>query len=564
MAKRTGGEILVAALRAHGVDRIFGVPGESYLPLLDALYAQGAAAPIAFVTCRHEAGATNMAEADAKLTGRPGICAVSRGPGAMHAAIGLHTAQQDSTPLILLVGQVPRAHRGLGAFQEMDFTQVFASVAKYVAEIDDPADIPRIVAVAYRAAMTGRRGPVVLSLPEDVLAEASEVADLPPIEIPPAAPDAQAMAVLSDSLASAQRPLMVLGGSGWSPEACADIIRFAEAHDLPVASGFRCQDLVPLSHELYVGDLGIGPGPGLKKRVAETDLLLVVGERLGDITTQGYTLLARPKPQQPFVHVHPEPAELGRVFQPDLAIVADIAAFAQAAVALNVPAPPSRRDWARDARADYLAYHAIPPSRPRNGCVDMAEVMSRLREVLPDDAIVTNGAGNYCGWVNRFNRYNGFRTQLAPVSGAMGYGLPAAIAAKLRHPDRMVVAFAGDGCFTMAMTELATAMQQRAAIIVLVVNNGTYGSIQMHQERQFPGHSIAIALTNPDFAALARSFGAFGESVSHIGAFGAAFDRAVAANRPAVIELRTDPELITPATTVAAIRDQALATRQQP
>ena len=551
MSGRSGGEILVAALRAFGCDRIFGVPGESYLPLLDALYGEP---EVRFVTCRHEAGAANMAEADAKLTGRSGVCAVSRGPGAMHAAIGLHTAQQDSTPLILLVGQVPSDQRGLGAFQEMDYGQVFGGVAKYVAEITDPAAIPQAVAEAYRAAMTGRRGPVVLSLPEDMLATTSEVTDLPFEPVVPAQPPADAMVRLGALLAQARRPLLVLGGGGWDAAACADILCFAEVHDLPVISGFRCQDLVSTRDPHYIGDLGFAAAKTLVQRVEESDLLLVVGERLGDICTQGYTLLTRPKPRQTFVHVYPDADEFGRVYQPDLAITADMAAFARAAANLPPQPKPERAAWLEAARQDYLTFHAIPSPRRRQGFVDMAEVMGCLRDRLPRDAIVTNGAGNYCGWVNRFHPYDGFRTQLAPVSGAMGYGVPAAVAAKLRYPHRTVVAFAGDGCFAMGMTELATAIQQGAAILVIVVNNGLYGSIVMHQETHFPGHGLGVTLHNPDFGDVAKAFGGIGRRVTDLDAFAEAFDAALAAGRPAVIEVITDPELISPGTTLSAIR----------
>lgn len=541
---RTGGEILVSALRRHGCDRIFGVPGESYLPLLDALYDSD---DIQFVTCRHEAGAANMAEADGKLIGRPGVCAVSRGPGAMHAAIGLHTAQQDSTPMILLVGQVPTSQRGLGAFQEMDYRQVFGSVAKYVAEIVDPADIPDAVAEAYRQAMTGRRGPVVLSLPEDMLAATSDVADRPAALPTPCEPDPMAVHALAMMLAEAERPLLIVGGSGWDRRATVDIAGFAEAFGLPIVSGFRCQDIVPVRHGNYIGDLGFAPSPALLKRVRDADLLLVVGERLGDLTTQGYTLLSRVRSPRRLVHVYPDPAEIGRVFEVDLAIEADMGPFAHAAAALEAGAIPLKRQaWLLGARHDYLAFQALPASRQRAGCVDMTEVMGWLRETLPRDTIVTNGAGNYSGWVNRFYRYDGFRTQLAPVSGAMGYGLPAAIAAKLRYPERTVVAFAGDGCFTMAMTELATAFQYGADIIVIVVNNGLYGSIRMHQEKEFPGRSIGVALSNPDFAAVARGFGAFGVGANDLRQFQDGFAQAASCGRCSVIDVAVDPALITP------------------
>jgi acetolactate synthase-1/2/3 large subunit len=545
---RNGGQILGAALRIHAVDRVFGVPGESYLPLLDAIYASGSA--LEFIVCRHEAGAANMADADAKLTGRPGVCAVSRGPGAMHAAIGVHTAQQDSTPLILLIGQVPRPHRGRQAFQEMDFKQVFGSVAKFVAEIDYPAEIPEIFAEAYRVTMTGRRGPVVLSLPEDVLAETCSIEDIPPKPLQNIEPHPQKLEMISQFLGESRRPLLILGGSGWNKISCENVLAFAEDKDIPIAAGFRCQDLVPNASDHYVGELGFGTNPALKKRVADADLLLVVGERLGDVTTQGYSLIEEPHPRQKLIHVHPGADELGRVYKAALPVHADVDSFVAALRGLAPPADIPWQAWRSDAREDYISFQNIPAAHTP---LDMTSVIRYLRDRLPADAILTNGAGNYTIWIHRFYRYGGFRTQLAPVSGAMGYGIPAAIAAKLRYPERNVIAFAGDGCFTMSMTEIATAVQHGVEIVIIVVNNGMYGSIRMHQERQFPGRAIGVHLQNPDFAALAEAFGAFGETVVTTAQFAPAFDRALSAGRLAILELRVDPSIISPTVTLSGI-----------
>ena len=551
---RHGGAILAAALAGLGCDRIFGVPGESYLPLLDAMHPTRP--QLEFIVCRHESSAVNMAEADAKLTGRPGLCAVSRGPGAMHAAIGVHTAEQDSTPLVLIVGQIPRANLGRGAFQEMDFCQVFASTAKFVAQIEAAADIPDTVARAYRAAMSGRRGPVVLVLPEDVLDEESDVADLPRPALEEASPGAADLQALATTMKHARRPLLVVGGSGWDAETCDELRRFVERHDLPVATGSRCQDLLPTTHANYAGSLGNGLDPALKRRVEISDLIIVLGERLGEVTSASYTLFAAPKPRQGFVHIYPDAAEFGRVYQPDLAIAASPAAFLRAAAALDPQAPLPWAGSAAAAHAAFAAFQVPPPAR--SAALDLGQAVARLRDKLPERAIICNGAGNYTIWVQRFSRYDGFRTQLAPVSGAMSYGLPAAIAAKLRCPERAVVAFAGDGCFAMAMSEMATAVQHKLNIVVVVANNGQYGSIRMHQERHFPNRPVGSALQNPDFVALAHAFGAAGTRVASLEDLDAALEAALRTDGPALIEIRTDPELTTPTATLAEMR----ATRQ--
>ena len=546
---RNGGEILVDALLAHGVDRAFGVPGESALPLYDALLKN--ANRLQFVTCRHEASAAHMAEADGKMRGGPGVCMVSRGPGAMHAAIGVHTAQQNSGGLVLLVGQVPRAERGREAFQEMNYEAVFGCMTKWTAEIDDTARIPDMVAKAFHVAASGRPGPVVLSIPEDVLDELSDAADVAPLAIERPTPGADEVAKLREMLQKAERPLIVIGGPGWTPQAADDIKAFAVANELPIVCAFRSQGIVEDGFAHFVGDLGFAMNAKLAARVKAADLLIVVGERLCDATTQGYSLLTPPKPSQTLIHIYADKAELGRVFAAALPIHAGAAEAAAALKSVKV-APPAAWKAARLAmRAEYDAYRT--PGE-RRGKVDMARVVSFLGERLPDDAIVTNGAGNYCIWVHRYYRYRGFGTQAATKGGAMGYGFPAAIAAKLRHPERAVVAFAGDGCFAMAMAELATVAQQNLPLVILVVNNSIYGAIRYHQEIHFPGRVSGTDLENPDFAALARSFGLVGEAVEDDADFPAAFERAMASGKPALIELRVDPELITPDKKIADLR----------
>jgi acetolactate synthase-1/2/3 large subunit len=527
----TGGQILIRELIARGVDTVFCVPGESYLAALDAIYEAGDA--IELVVCRHEAGAANMAEAWGKLTGRPGICFVTRGPGACHASIGIHTAKHDSTPMILFVGQVPRDQMGRGAFQEVDYPATFGDLAKWATQIDDAARIPEVISRAYATATSGRPGPVVIALPEDML---SESVDAPAQGREPArssaTPDETSMKRLIGLLNSAERPLLVLGGSRWTADGLADLTRFAEKSGVPVTCGFRRQDLFDNRHPNYVGESALGINPRLKARWREADLIVAVGTRLGEIVTDGYTNLAAPLPAQHLVHVLPDAGELGRVYQPTLAIAADPNAFATAAAALELE--PRWDDWRQSARADYEAWQQPPASV---GPVDMAKIVGWLADTLPDDAIVTNGAGNYAIWLHRFFRYKQAGTQLAPTSGAMGYGLPAAIAAGIRHPDRPVVCFAGDGCFMMASTELATIVRHRVPVIVVVVNNSVFGTIRMHQERRYPGHVVGTELVNPDFAALAKSYGIGGWRVEKTEDFAPAFEAARASGEPALIEI---------------------------
>nr|WP_217344709.1 thiamine pyrophosphate-binding protein [Noviherbaspirillum sp. L7-7A]MBV0878883.1 thiamine pyrophosphate-binding protein [Noviherbaspirillum sp. L7-7A] len=542
--QRSGGRILVDALRIHGVDRLYCVPGESYLDVLNALHDTP---EIDTIVSKHEGAASNMAEADGKLTGRPGICFVTRGPGATHASCGVHIAFQDSTPMILFIGQVAREHRGREAFQEVDYVQMFGPLAKWVAEIDDIRRIPEFVARAFQCATSGRPGPVVLALPEDVLDGSAAVTDAPAYVPVASAASAEQETALSAELAKAKRPLVIVGGSNWSAQAAADLAAFAAAWNLPVACAFRRQDIMDNRNDQYTGHMSLGINPRLAERVRQADLVLAVGTRLGDITTDGYTHLSVPHPAQRLVHIHADANELGRVYQPALAINAGVRNAAAMLRRLRPTAHLAWNAWTSAARSDYLAFTEVPAVDPAYQGVDMGRVVNMLDQSLPDEAILTNGAGNYSVWLHRFYRYRRNRTQLAPTCGAMGYGFPAAIAAKLRHPERDVVCFAGDGCFLMYPQELATAVQYGAPCIVIVVNNGMYGTIRMHQEKRFPGRISATGIHNPDFVAMAHSFGAFGELVESADQFEAAFERARASGRPALLELRTDPRQITPA-----------------
>jgi acetolactate synthase-1/2/3 large subunit len=551
---RSGGQILVDQLRIHGVDHVFCVPGESYLAVLDALY--DARNQIRLITCRQEGGAAFMAEAYGKLTGRPGICFVTRGPGAANAAIGVHTAFQDSTPMILFAGQVARDQAEREAFQEVDFRRMFGPLCKWVAQIDDPARIPELVSQAFHRAVGGRPGPVVIALPEDMLTDHAEAEDVAPYKIVQAHPGVADLEAMRGLLGNARRPLMILGGGGWTAAAVDNIRLFAEANHLPAGTSFRCQDLFDNAHPNYAGHVGIGIDPALGERVKAADLLLVVGPRLGEMTTSGYTLLRVPVPAQTLIHVHAGAEELGRVYQATLPINAGMAAFAAAARALPPVDSAAWRDWTKTTHADYLAT-LKPTISP--GPVQMAEIVAWLRGHLPVDAIVTNGAGNYTTWVHRFHQYRRFRTQLAPTAGAMGYGAPAAVAAKAVHPERAVVCFAGDGCFLMNGQELATAVQYGLAAIFIVVNNGMYGTIRAHQERDYPGRESGTALVNPDFAALARSYGAHGAAVERTADFAGAFLAAQKSGKPALIEVKLDPEAISPRASLSQIRERALA-----
>lgn len=549
---RNGGQILVDTLLKNAVDTVYCVPGESYLAVLDALYDQDG---IQTIVTRHEGAASNMADAYGKLTGRPGICFVTRGPGATHASNGVHTASEDSTPMILFIGQVERGFMGRGAFQEVDYRQMFGGLAKWVTDVDSVDRIPEIVAKAFSIAMSGRPGPVVIGLPDDVLFDTAVVNDVPAVRVTQAAPDTSAMAELKVLLDAARQPLVVVGGTGWDRDATSSLQRFVTAYDLPIASSFRRQDLFDNRDSHYIGQLGLGVSPQLAARVRGADLLIVIGSRMAETTSSGYTVIESPVPQQTLVHVHPDPQELGRAFQAQLPINAGMRGFAAALMNLvGIDQPGDRDDapkpwqaWTSSARADYIAHSTPPVPSPDLRGVDLAGVVAHLNEILPDNAVIANGAGNYTVWVHRFYRYRQPATELAPTNGAMGYGFPAAIAAKLQDRQRTVVCFAGDGCFMMYQQELATAMQFGAAIVVIVVNNGMLGTIRMHQEKNYPGRVSATRLVNPNFVALAKAFGAHGECVTETADFPAAFERARNSGVVALIELRTDPLQITPA-----------------
>ncbi len=545
MTTRTGGRILVDQLVAQGCDRIFTVPGESFLAVLDALHDTPA---IDLVTCRHEGGAAFMACADGALTHRPGVAFVTRGPGATNASIGVHVARQDSQPMILFVGDVDRATRDREAFQEVDFAAMFAPLAKWAARIDDARRIPEYVARAYAVAINGRPGPVVLALPEDMLLDVVEAIDRPRVAPVAQAPDADAMAQLADLIATAERPLAIVGGAGWDEAAAQGMAAWADRTGVPLVAAFRRQDAVPNDCPAYAGNLGYGPNPTLVARVRAADLLLVVGARLGEATTDGYTLVTPDHPGQRLVHVHPDATEPGMTYRTDLAICATMAEFAEALAGIDGPAHPS----AAAAHADYRAWST---PRPRDGvALDLGPCVAAMREQLPADTIVCNGAGNFSGWWHRYWPYAGPGTQLAPTAGAMGYGLPAAVAAALRRPGRSVVAVAGDGDFLMNGQELATAVQHDAQLLVIVVDNAAFGTIRMHQERAFPGRIAATRLANPDFAALARAYGAHAETVARTADFAPALARMAATQGVRLLHLKTDVEVITPATTLSALR----------
>jgi acetolactate synthase-1/2/3 large subunit len=551
---RSGGQVLVDALKIHGVDTVFCVPGESYLAALDALH--GARNSIRVISCRQEGGAANMAEAYGKLTGRPGVLFVTRGPGACNAAIGVHTARQDSTPMVVFIGQVASDQEEREAFQELDYRRFYGPLCKWAAQVERADRIPELVSQAFHRACAGRRGPVALALPEDMLRRRVAVDDAGPYRAVQAGVSSESLSLLRRMLARAARPFMIVGGGGWTPQACARLVAFAEANDLPTGASFRCQDRFDNTHRNYAGDVGIGINPKLAQRIRDADLILAVGARLGEITTQGYTLLEPPRPKQQLVHVYPDPDELGRVYQADLAICAGIEEFAREASALPPVDTAKWRPWSGQAREDYLAH--LKPSAGLPNALDMAAVMSHLNGALPDDGILTTDAGNFSGWMQRFYQYRGYPTQLGPTSGAMGYGIPAAIAARLVFPDRPVVGFCGDGGCLMTGQEIATAVHYGIDPVILVINNDMYGTIRMHQERDYPGRVMGTALTNPEFTVWAKSFGAYGELVTKTEEFPGAFERARNAGRIALLELRIDPELITTRTTLSAIREAAM------
>lgn len=551
---RTGGELLIDCLESQGVTTAFGVPGESYLAVLDALHDS----PIRFVLCRHEGGAAFMAEAWGKLSGRPGICFVTRGPGATNASIGVHTAKQNSSPMILFVGQVARAMRDREAFQEVDYRAFFGTVAKWAVEIDDPARVPEIVSRAFHVAMSGRPGPVVVALPEDMLTELTEAEPGPRVEPAEAGVDADTMGQVAKRLAAAERPVVFVGGGGWTDAGRAALQRFVERWDLPVVASFRCQDLIDNRSAAYVGDAGTGMLASTKALIRDADLVLAIGIGFSEIETDSYTLFDIPKPRQKLIHVHGSDLEIGKVCQPDLAVHAGVNGFARAAAGMQ-PNNNPWGEWRAGARAAYEGSLACPP---QPGAVDMGVIAAHLREVLPRDAIVTNGAGNFTVWPNKFLQYGpgekGNGRLVAPQAGAMGYGLPAGIASRLWAPDRLVVSFVGDGEIQMTLAELGTAMQAGAMPVLLILNNGTYGTIRMHQERDYPARVSGTTLENPDFVAIGKAYGFHAERVSETDGFEAAFERARAAGG-GVIELMIDTEALTPRATLSQIRAAALA-----
>jgi acetolactate synthase I/II/III large subunit len=548
---RSAAEVLVDQLRIHGVRHVFCVPGESYLAVLDAFHDSD----LAVTVCRQEAGASMMAEAIGKVTGRPGVCFVTRGPGATNAAHGIHIAQQDSSPLVMFVGQVARDTREREAFQELDYRAVFGSMTKWTTEIDDPARVPEIVSRAFHTAANGRPGPVVIAIPEDMLVERIAVGDAPPFAPIETSPGAAEMEKFAEMLGAARMPVVLLGGSRWSQEASDRMARFAQKFSLPVCTTFRRGSVFDQTHPCYAGDLGIGPNPKLLARIKSADLVVMIGGRLGELPSQHYTLLDIPRPQTTFVHVHPGAEELGRVYSPHLAIHATPTAFTVALEQQKFVRAPAGD--AKGAHADYLEWTEKPTEQP--GGVNFGAVMVWLRDNLPADAILCNGAGNYAAWIHRFFRFRRFARHVAPASGSMGYGVPAAVAMKRLHPDRQVVCLAGDGDFLMNGQEFATAVQYGLPFTTIIVDNGMYGTIRMHQERDYPGRVSATDLRNPDFSAYARAFGGFGVSVERTEDFPAAFKAAQASGKPAIVRLAIDGDAITPTVTLAKIRARSLA-----
>jgi acetolactate synthase-1/2/3 large subunit len=560
---RSGATLLIDCLQRQGVDRVFCVPGESYLAVLDALHDRRD--DMSLVVCRQEGGAANMADAYGKLTGRPGVCFVTRGPGAANASIGVHTAFQDSTPMVLFIGQVARQFRDREGFQEVDFTAMFGPLAKWAAQIDDPRRIPEYIHRAFQTALAGRPGPVVLALPEDMLGEIMETPIDPGLRALPlsAAPSPEAMARYVELTGQAERPMIILGGGGWSGPAGQDLLAYAEAAQIPVCASLRCQDYIPNDHPLYAGHFSIGAEPSLARRLREADLVIALGTRLGEMTTGGYKLIEAPRPRQTLIHIYPDPEELGRVYQADLPINAGAAVFARALRALpaNSVHRGGRAGWCQTLRADYEASQEPPPATDG---INLAAVVKQLQAALPADTIVCNGAGNYTGWFHKFWRFNAYRSQLAPTSGAMGYGVPAAVAAKLTFPQRTVLSVSGDGCFLMNGQEIATAMQYGAKILFLVINNSAYGTIRMHQEREYPTRISGTELRNPDFAMMAQSYGLAGERVTQADEFAPALERALCAPHGALIELVTDIEALSVRTTLSKLRAAALERQGQP
>ena len=535
---RHGGQILIDQLKIQGVDRVFCIPGESYLPALDGLYESG----IQTIVGRQEGGVAMMAEASGKLTGRPGIAFVTRGPGASNASAGIHIAFQDSTPMILFVGQVDSSHRDREAFQEVDYKKMFSPLAKWVAEIDNIERLPEYISRAFNIALSGRPGPVVLSLPEDTLFAKADIPDAPKANPSKQMVSEEDVNEVIDKLKLAKNPFIIVGGSGWSSEAAENLGKFAKSMGIPVGTSFRCQDYLDNRHPNYVGDVGIGINPALLKRIKLADCVLVLNARLGEMTTGGYSMFDIPKPKQYLIHIHPDPNELGSVYQPDIGLVCNSAEFIKKAV--NNSKEHQNKSPTKE-RANYQAWQK-PLTTPGN--VKMEVVIKTLSNILPEETIITNGAGNYNGWLHRYFTYKGWRTQVGSTSGSMGYGLPAAVAAKLIHHDKEVICLSGDGCFQMTMQEFGTACQYGLNIIIIISNNSVYGTIKMHQEKAFPGRPSGTSMVNPNFAELAKSYGGHGEVVLSTDQFSGALERARNSNKPAILDLRTDPKAINPQT----------------
>ena len=535
---RHGGQILIDQLKIQGVDRVFCIPGESYLPALDGLYESG----IQTIVGRQEGGVAMMAEASGKLTGRPGIAFVTRGPGASNASAGIHIAFQDSTPMILFVGQVDSSHRDREAFQEVDYKKMFSPLAKWVAEIDNIERLPEYISKAFNIALSGRPGPVVLSLPEDTLFAKADIPDAPKANPSKQMVSEEDVNEVIDKLKLAKNPFIIVGGSGWSSEAAENLGKFAKSMGIPVGTSFRCQDYLDNRHPNYVGDVGIGINPALLKRITLADCVLVLNARLGEMTTGGYSMFDIPKSRQYLIHIHPDPNELGSVYQPDIGLVCNSAEFIKKAV--NNSKEHQNKSPTKE-RANYQAWQK-PLTTPGN--VKMEVVIKTLSNILPEETIITNGAGNYNGWLHRYFTYKGWRTQVGSTSGSMGYGLPAAVAAKLIHHDKEVICLSGDGCFQMTMQEFGTACQYGLNIIIIISNNSVYGTIKMHQEKAFPGRPSGTSMVNPNFAELAKSYGGHGEVVFSTDQFSGALERARNSNKPAILDLRTDPKAINPQT----------------
>jgi len=553
---RHGGRILADALAAQGVKLAFGVPGESYLAVLDGLH--DLRDQLKFVVCRQEGGASYMAEAYGKLTGEPGVLFVTRGPGATNGAIGVHTGFQDSTPMVVFIGQVPNEFAEREAFQEIDYRRMYGQMAKWVGQIDRVERIPEYVSRAFHTAVAGRPGPVVLALPEDTLFTEAAVADVAKHHVVRPSPASGEMGELKHLLEKARRPFVLLGGGGWSRDACVRLQLWIERNGLAVGTSFRCQDLFDNRSAHYAGDVGIGINPKLAQRIKNADVVLVIGARLGEMTTGAYTLLEAPVPKQTLIHVHAGAEELGRVYRPTLAINSGMAHFVDALEKLSF----DRAEWRADTETLRQSYFEWTKPQAMPGELHYGEVIRWLSDRLPENTMIAGGAGNFAGWLHRHFRYKGFRTQLGSTNGSMGYGFPAALAAKLATPQRPVLAVCGDGDFLMTGQELATAVQYSAPFVALIVNNGLYGTIRMHQEREYPGRVYGTELRNPDFAAYARAFGAHGETVARTADFAPAFERAWNAGQPALIELQIDSEAITPATTLSAIRERSLKSKR--